>query len=343
MEKSKRTTAQHVADMAGVSRTTVSFVLNNVPGVSISDETRRRVLEAAKLLDYYPDAAARRLVSGKARTIGLVLRQSLDQIYADAFLLQVMLGLGHAAEKEGYQVLLSPLVPSDESGYTRLIHEKHVDGFVLSGPRHNDENLMQMHAQGTPIMLLGQLPNTDIPCVDIDAEEGSSRAVHHLIDCGCKRIAIITNASLEYTAAQQRLAGYQQALKEAGLNYAENLVRQGAFTPASGREAMEELLSLNPPPDAVFVASDVVALGAIQAIKAAGLHIPSDIALVGFDDIPFAQYYDPPLSTVRLPAYNLGYFAAERLLAMIQGNEIEECRLLLETKLIIRSSSIGSN
>lgn len=341
--KTKRTTAQHVADLAGVSRTTVSFVLNNVPGVSISDETRRRVLEAARKLDYYPDAAARRLVSGKARTIGLVLRQSYDQIYADAFLLRVMLGLSHAAEKEGYQILLSPMVPTDDTGYTRLVHEKHVDGFVLSGPRQDDEKLVQMHAEGTPIMLLGQLPGTDIPCVDIDTVEGAAKAVGHLTDCGRNRIAMITNASLEYTSAQQRLAGYRRALESAGLPYDDGLVRQGAFTPASGREAMSELLALHPRPDAVFVASDVVALGAIQAIKAASLAIPRDIALAGFDDIPFAQYYDPPLSTVRLPAYDLGYSAAERLLAMIQGKEVGETMVLLETRLVIRTSTIGSN
>lgn len=339
MSNKRRVTSYDVAQLAGVSRTTVSFVLNNVPGINISDATRQRVLDAARQLNYYPDASARTLVSGKSRTIGLVLRQNPEQVFADVFLPQVMLGLGQAAAERGFQILLNPFEPQDRGGYARLIHEKHVDGIVLSGPRLDDEELMQLCCDGVPVMLMGQLPSSDIPFVDINAVNGAAEAVRHLISLGHRRIAIITNAPFEYTSAQQRHIGYRNALEAAGLPYDPELVRTGAYTPASGRTAMNELLRLAPPPTALFVASDVVGMGALQAIRRANLRIPDDISVVGFDDISLAAYYDPPLTTVRLPAYQLGWSAGERLTTLIQGETLSERFLLLDTELILREST----
>ncbi len=150
---------------------------------------------------------------------------------------------------------------------------------------------------------------------------------------------MITNASLEYTSAQQRRLGYQNALKEAGIELDESLVREGAYTPASGFKAMEKLLEVFPRPTAVFIASDVVCLGAIRAIKRAGLRIPQDIAVVGFDDIPLADYYEPPLTTVHIPAYGLGWGAGDRLVRLVQGETLDQEGTLLESELIIRNSS----
>ena len=294
---SKRTTSFDVAEMAGVSRTTVSFVLNNVHGVSISEATRQRVLDAAKKLNYYPDAAGRKLANGKSSTLGLVLRQSQEQVFADALLPQVLLGVEQAATTQGFQVLLKPLEPDDSTGYMRLINENQVDGIILSGPRQDDSEIIRLHRDGFPIMLMGQLPDGSLPYVDIDAVDGAARAVKHLIELGHRRIAMITNASLEYTSAQQRRSGYLNALQETGIDQDASLLREGDYTPASGFEAMNELLNITPRPTAVFVASDVVALGAMQAIKRAGLRIPEDMAVVGFDDIPLSEYYDPPLTT----------------------------------------------
>ena len=143
-------------------------------------------------------------------------------------------------------------------------------------------------------MLMGQLPESNLPFVDIDAVNGAALAVKHLIERGHRRIGMITNASLEYTSAQQRRTGYQNALKEAGIEPMKAWWVKGAYTPASGFKAMEKLLEVFPRPTAVFIASDVVCLGAIRAIKRAGLRIPQDIAVVGFDDIPLADFYEPP-------------------------------------------------
>src|SRR5215216_5474758 len=137
MPSKKRSTSQDVANLAGVSRTSVSFVLNDVPGVSISAETRERVLDAAKKLNYSPNVAGKKLVSGKSNTIGLVLCQSPEQIFTDAFLPQVILGVEQAAIQEGFHILLKPIDPDDTGGYARLVTENYVDGILLSGPRQN--------------------------------------------------------------------------------------------------------------------------------------------------------------------------------------------------------------
>ncbi len=336
----RRPTSHDVARLAGVSRTTVSFVLNNVPGVSISEATRQRVQEAARQLNYHPDSAGRKLASGKACAMGLVLRQNPEQVFADAFLVQVVLGVEQAAAQQGFHVLLKPVAPDDKDGYARLIQENHVDGIILSGPRQDDEEILHLHSQGVPIVLMGQLPGSHIPYVDIDAVAGAATAVRHLTENGHRQIGLITNAPLSYTSAQQRRQGYLQALSESGLTPDETLIRQGNYTPASGYEAMQALLARTPLPTAVFVASDVVAMGAIQAIKQAGMRIPEDIAVVGFDDIPLAAYYDPPLTTIRLPAFGLGWAAGERLARLIQGESLRRQELLLETQLIVRASSL---
>jgi LacI family transcriptional regulator len=339
----KRATARDVAELAEVSRTTVSFVLNEVPGIRISEETRQRVLEAAKHLNYHPDATARRMVTGRTNVIGFILRQSPDQVFGDQFLPQVLNGLTHAAAAQNYHVLIEPIPPESEPGaYLRLVRERHVDGIILSGPRFDDEELLRFHAEGWPLVMMGQLPNTDLMSVDIDNVGSAAAATQHLIALGHRRIALITNAQPTYTATMERLTGYRQALESACLAYDETLVEFGGFTPPSGAVAMNRLLQLSPRPTAVFVASDTVALGALQAIRGCGLRVPNDIALVGFDDVPLSEFVDPPLTTIRLPAYGLGWGAADLLLRAINHEEIQQRSVLLESELIVRKSC-GAN
>ena len=340
--QTKRSTSRDVAKMAGVSRTTVSLVLNHQTGVSISENTRERVLRAAKTLNYHPDAAGRKLASGKSNTLGLVLCQSPEQIFADAFLLQVVLGVEQAAMQQNFHVLLKPVEPGDSDGYSRLINENHVDGIILSGPRQDDEEILRLQAAGVPIMLLGQLPETDICLVDINAVSGAQAATSHLIGLGHTRIGMITNAPLSYTSAQQRRSGYLEALREAGIPAVEALIKQGNYTPASGYQALNELLQEAQHPSAVFIASDVVATGAILAAKHAGLRLPEDLSVVGFDDIPLAEYLDPPLTTIRLPAFSLGWAAGERLMRLMRGEGLDPRRIFLDTDLIVRSSTAPS-
>lgn len=339
----KRITSSDVAKLAGVSRTTVSFVLNNVPGVSIREGTRKRVLGAAEQLEYHPNIAGKRLVSGKSYTVGFVLCQSPEQVFADALLPQVIMGVEQAVVQEGFHVLLKAADPKNDGEYTSLVSENHVDGIILSGPRTDDKAIVQLHRQKVPIMLMGQLPGVNIPFVDINAKLGAASAVNHLIDLGHRRIAMITNAPLFYSSAQQRRTGYVEALTKANLPVDEVLIREGNYTPESGYQAMTVLLSLSPRPTAVFIASDVLAVGAILAIKRAGLRIPEDVAVVGFDDIPLAEYFDPPLTTVRLPAFGLGWSVGERLIRLIQGEGLDQKYVLIDSELIIRQSSRGGS
>jgi len=334
----KRTIAQDVADLAGVSRTTVSFVLNDVPGMRIGDDTRQRVSEAARQLDYHPDATARRMVKGRTSIIGFVLRQTPDQIFSDHFLPEVLHGLSRAAAAQGYHILIEPAPPDDSNSYIRLMRERHVDGIVLSGPRFDDQEVLLTQAESSPVVLMGQLPGTNLPFVDVDNVSGAAMVTRHLVDLGHRHIAFISNAQPIYTASADRLTGYRQALAAAGIAYDEGLVRYGDFAPASGEVAMNDLLRLDPRPTAVFVASDTVAMGALRAIHAAGLAVPHDIALVGFDDAPYSEFIEPPLTTVRLPAFGLGWGAADLLIRLINKEVIRQPSVLLETELIIRKS-----
>ena len=340
--QSKRVTSFDVAREAGVSRTTVSLVLNNVANISINTATRERVLEAARKLNYHPDASGRKLVSGKSSTVGLVLQQSAEQIIADAFLLHVMMGIEQSVSQSGFHVLLKSNDPAHPQRYTQLVSENLVDGIIVSGPRQDDEDLKKFYESGFPVVLMGQLNEDTLPFVDVNAVEGAAVATRYLIQLGHRRIACITNASLQYTSAQQRRQGYINALNEAGIPVEEALMREGAYTSESGFEAMQHILALPVLPTAVFVASDVVALGAMQAIRNAGMRIPEDMAVVGFDDIPMAPYFDPPLTTIRLPAFQLGWTAGKQLIALMLGRPLEQHSILLDSELVVRKSAGGT-
>ena len=332
----KRPTSADVARLAGVSRTTVSFVLNANPSVQISPATRRRVIEAAEQLGYAPSAAARSLAGGTTRTVGLVMRQYPEQVAADALLADTLRGLSAVTREAGYRVLVEPMPPGDVS-YTSLVRSHHVDGLILSGPLAEDRLPLEREAD-FPVVLQGSLPDTQIPSVDVDNRQGARLAVEHLIRLGHRRIACITNADPAYTAADERLAGYRDALQAAGLPCEERLVTAAAFDAASGRLAMARLLQRGLPFSALFAGNDVVALGAIGAARANGLRVPRDLAVVGFDDIPLAAHFDPPLTTVRLPAYELGFTAGRALIDRIAGRLVP-VRSILATELVVRESA----
>lgn len=335
----RRPTSADVATEAGVSRTTVSFVLNGKTDVKIPDETRQRVLSAAQRLGYHPHAPARQLAGGRSHIIALVLRQTSEQIAGDAILVETLRGLAAAARSEGFRVLVEPLAPDDtDATYTSLLRAQHADGLVVSGPRVDDPSLGALIADDFPIVIQGALPGVAVASVDVDNVAGAHGAVEHLLALGHRRIACITNAPVVYTAAQERLEGYRQALTAAGLPTPDELVAVAAFDAPSGHAAMVELLERDVGFDAVFVASDVVALGAIGALRGAGLRVPTDVSVVGFDDIALAGYFDPPLTTVRLPAFELGQAAGRALLDRITYQTMPS-RTLLPTELIVRAST----
>jgi LacI family transcriptional regulator, galactose operon repressor len=332
----RRPTSADVAEMAHVSRTTVSFVLNERAGIRIPDDTRQRVLDAAATLGYHPNSVARQLAGGASRTLGLVLRQSPEQVANDGLLAETLRGLASAARAADHRVLLETLVPG-EGHYANLVRSGRTDGLIVSGPRYDDDELVDLARDGFPVVIQGSLPGLDVPSVDVDNEIGARLAVEHLLALGHRRIACITNASLAYTAASERLAGYRGALATAGIAEDPGLVVEGAFDAQSGHRAMAEILARTTP-DAIFVASDVVAIGAIAGLRDAGLSVPGDVSVVGFDAIPLAAYLDPPLTTISLPAYDLGRAAGLAILERIAGRPVAG-RTLLPTELIVRAST----
>lgn len=332
----RRPTSADVAEMARVSRTTVSFVLNETAGIKIPAETRQRVLDAAATLGYHPNSVARQLARGASRTLGLVLRQSPEQVANDGLLAETLRGLSSAARAADHRVLVETLVPG-EGRYASLVRSGRTDGLIVSGPRYDDEELVALARDGFPVVIQGSLPGLDVPSVDVDNEAGARLAVDHLLALGHRRIACITNASLAYTAASERLAGYREALAAAGIAEEPALIAEGAFDAPSGHHAMNEILSRSTP-DAVFVASDVVAIGAIAGLREAGLSVPGDVSVVGFDAIPLAAYLDPPLTTISLPAHDLGRTAGRAVLDRIAGKPVAG-RILLPTELIVRAST----
>lgn len=344
MTSRRRITSQNVADRAGVSRTTVSFVLNNVKA-NISPETRERVLQAAKELGYVPNASARALARQQTHTLGLVLIRDPVELACDFFLPGVMQGLIEAIRPAGFRLLLEPIDNAQEQDlYLNLVRARQIDGIVLSGPRSDDEQLADLIDSGFPVVLLGQLADSEASSVDVDNREAARVAVEHLILQGHRRIGCITNAPLAYTGSADRLAGYRSALAAHEIPYDPALVRYGEFSPESGQLAAHSLLvECKPRPSALFVASDVVAVGALHAVRDLDLTVPDDVALVGFDDVPVSRYLVPPLTTVRLPAMELGRRAGELLLGKIQGINGSRQQILLDTELIVRRSSQRSS
>ena len=337
--KAKRITSQDVANLAGVSRTTVSFVLNNVEGFQISPETRQKVLEAAAQLGYVPDSAAQTLASRRTRAIGLMMTRSPHHIASDSFLPQIISGLLKVTKTQNLRLMIEQVDPEHQSqAYLELARAKRIDGMILLTPRMDDQALLSLEKAEIPAVLMGHLENSNLYSVDVDNRAAAKQAVDYLISLGHRQIACITNAPATYTAAPERVQGYLDALTVAGISSNPELIRYADFDPESGYKRMKSLLEGGAPFTAVFVASDNVAIGAKSAIREAGLRVPDDISMMGFDDIPWSRYSDPPLSTVHLPAEALAQQACVMLLDLIQGQSPPVKHLNLETELILRKS-----
>ena len=335
----KRVTSQDVADRAGVSRTTVSLVLNNHKDIHISRITREKVIQVANELGYVPNAAAQALASRRSRIIGLILTRSLHHISSDAFLTQILDGVLGVIHQHDMRLVVDIIEPEHQKElYLKMVRAKRIDGILLSGPRFDDDALRALQDYDFPTVLIGQLPGTHLCSIDVDNRASARLAVEHLIGLGHADIACITNAAPSYTASLDRLNGYKDALEQAGIGFRQELVRYGDFKVESGYEQMKSLLHSGANFSAVFVASDMVAFGAKAAIREHGLSIPGDIAIVGFDDLPFSQFSDPPLTTIHIPAVELGRQACNLLINLFENSTTTCPQKFLDTHLVVRQS-----
>lgn len=338
----RRVTSKQVAEKAGVSQTTVSFVLNNVEEANISEETARRVLQVARELGYVPDKAARALARGVSDNIGLVLAQPHEQVFLDDYIPNIITGITRVTREKGLRILVELTDEVSESNtYLDMAHGREVAGLIVSPqkPTQRDrDSLKALARDGFPIVTLHWLDDA-VHSVTADHVDGSRRAVEHLIQLGHQRIALISYAPRNRVdGATWRVQAYREVLERHGIPHDEALVRFGNYDPETGYTAAEELLDLPEPPTAIFCMNDTMAFGAMTAIQERGLRIPQDIAIVAFDDIRLARYTTPTLTTIHAPDIEHGRLAASMLVQLINKQPLEQDHVVLKTQLVVRDS-----
>lgn len=331
-------TLEEVAKLAGVSRSTVSRVINNHPNVR--PEVRERVWRIIREVGYQPHAAARSLATNRTQIIGMLIPESVTTLFTDPFFALLLRGATEACNSHQYQLILSLFTASTDRQemYHRILRSNSLDGAIVASASLDDPLIPNLLHDRVPFISIGRYPDERVHYVDVDNIEGARMAVEHLIRLGHRRIATITGP-LDMVAGQDRLTGYRQALEARGIPVEEELIVEGDFTESGGMAAMQRLLPASP--SAVFVASDMMAIGALKALRQADLQVPHDVALVSFDDVPLASAIEPPLTTVRQPIERMGSMAVEVLLSVLQTSPQEEAptqRIVLPTELVIRAS-----
>jgi len=334
--KRKMVTSRDVALRAGVSRTTVSFVLNNTPGKNIPAETRLKVLKAAEELGYMVDERARKIAMIKHYSIGLFICHT-HSVFCDAYIVGLIEGMAQVLNKNRFQLVLQPL-RLKQANYLQLAREDEVDGVILLNTHDHDQGLAEIVAAKFPLVVIGSLALEKILQVDIDNFKAAKEIVEYLIDLGHRDIAMIIHASLDYYAAQERLKGYRSALSENNIPCREELVMQGDFSEESGYQATRKLFAAETLPTAIFAGNDVIAYGVLKAAKDMGLSIPKEISIAGFDDDFASRYLNPQLTTVSVPAPMLGAKAAQLLIDQLNNRHPYHNRIILPTHIARRQS-----
>ncbi|CAM2984740.1 DNA-binding transcriptional regulator CytR [Vibrio rarus] len=328
-------TMKDVAELAGVSTATVSRALMNPEKVSSS--TRKRVEDAVIESGYYPSTIMRSMKRNESKTLVVIVPNLCDPYFSE-----IIRGIEAAASEQGYLVLHgdSSQQKCRDDSLVNLVYSKQADGLILLGTdlpidasKAEQRNLPPM------VMACEYAPELELPTVHIDNLTASFQAVNYLAKLGHRRIGEISgpaNAPLSSFRSQ----GFQQALRRAGLNIDLTNTAMGDFTFESGAIAFRKLMNVGSPPSAIFCHNDMMAIGAIKEAKNMGLRVPQDISFIGFDNIEFSEYCEPPLTTVSQPRYDIGYQATLMLFERLNGNEISSDSRLLETELIIRQSTL---
>jgi LacI family transcriptional regulator len=325
---------QDVAAMAGVSKTTVSHVINQTRVVDKA--TRQRVLAAIEALDYHPNLLARSLTTNKTSAIGVIIADS-----ANFFFGEMIRGICEVLLPEHYGLVVCPTqeILEREAAYLELLVSQRVDGIIAAATSQAWPELYKADAQHTPIVLVDRrFEGMDWPFVGVDNQGGACLGVSHLIACGHRSIGLLSGYDRLSTMVERQV-GYCQAMRAAGLPVREDWIVPSMLSVEEGRRAMHQLLSAGERPRAVFASNNVLVLGALMALRECRLRCPDDVAVACFDDHPWSTVADPPLTVVRQPVRQLGRRAAQTILALIRDEPIQGAAVALDCELVVRQSS----
>jgi LacI family transcriptional regulator len=327
-------TLEDIAHLSGVSRSTVSRVIN--ANSNVKEETRQKVLQVIQNINFQPNLAARGLATGRTNVIGLVIPAGVSTLFADPYFPQLIQGISTACNAHGYSVMLWLAEPEYERRtISQILHNGLVDGVIVSSTLMDDPIVKSLYESKMPFILIGRHPTLDVNYLDIDNVQAAREVTSHLLYIGRKRIATITGPQ-DQIAGYDRYQGYLIALQERNHRVNPDLIADGDFSEAGGYAAM--LCLLQHKPDAVFAASDMMAFGAMRALREANLRIPDDVAIVGFDDIPASSKAEPPLTTIRQSVHSMGAMAVDTLIDIIDHPGSETRHIIVATELVIRSS-----
>lgn len=328
---------EDIAKMAGVSPMTVSRVLTGKAGVSAS--TRAKVLEAVENSGYVPNVNARALAGSQTRVLGMIVPD-----FSTQYISELARGAGNAAVQAGYELVLYTTSSYSQRTYRHLtLHSRGlIDGLVVVLPEVSDAQLDQLKSMGLHVVIVDprhELPR--FPSVHADNYRGARLMMDHLVALGHQRIGFITGRT-DTVASFERLKGYREGLQLHGLKVDDSLIIQGNFLQTEGVVAAKALMAVAEPPTAIFASNDMMALGAMDAVRDLGYRIPEDISIGGFDDIPMASHLCPALTTVRQPLFDMGATAARMIINMLSGIDIPAQHVELRTELVVRNSTAVS-
>lgn len=329
-----------IARHAGVSVATVSRTFNHP--AKVHPETLKKVQRGIAELGYSRNALARGLRQMRSQTVIVIVPQIQNPFFSG-----VVQGIENIAHDNDFKVLIGETQEKQErlDYYAEMVATRFADGLILLGsllPSVVSSALRKGEVPSLPLVLACErYDELQCPHVAIDNEAAAYQAVRHLIEQGCKRIATISGP-LTNTLGQDRLQGCRRALSEAGLPFGSDLIAEGNFTLESGHAAMQGFLDRKERPDGIFCGSDEMAIGAQHAIRSAGLSVPNDFAIIGFDDIRFADYVDPPLSTIRQPTREIGEAAMRLMIGLLDDEPVEASEVILPHELIVRASTLRS-
>lgn len=328
-------TVKDVAERAGVSPSTVSRVIADHP--RISEATKERVRAVMRELDYHPNAVARSLVRRRTQTIGVALSRSAEAALANPFFPEVLRGIGAVAREARYSITLTTATShvEEREQCIELLTQRRVDGLIVLTSRTDDPLVEWLRQQAHPFVVLGRVPGLDVPHVNNDNAAAAREATEHLLALGHRRIGFIGGPP-DVVVSMDRLEGYKQALHDGGIPFRSEYVVPTDFGYEQSYEAARRLLSLEP--TALVAIDDGVALGALAAARDAGLRVPEDVSVVGFNDSPVCPHVAPPLTSVSIPVFEMGAAAARMLCDALDGKP-GKTEVLLPTKLVVRRST----